>query len=233
MKNLIISGATKGIGRAIVHEFAANHWNIVFCSRKQENINALSKELSQYKKITYRGFVCNVSVENELTHFAQEALSHLGKVDVLINNAGVFEQGNLYDMPINTFDKQLKTNLYSAFILSQKISTQFIKQKHGLIINISSIAGIEAYPNGGAYNVSKFALTGFSKTLRQELKEFNIGVSTIYPGATLTDSWSGTTIPPNRFMPPEDIAKICLSLSNLSPRSVVEDIVLRPMRGDL
>jgi hypothetical protein len=98
---------------------------------------------------------------------------------------------------------------------------------------MSSIAGLMAYPNGGAYNVSKHALTGYSKTLRDELKEFNIRVTTIYPGATLTDSWSGVDLPESRFMPPNDIAQSIWDVYQLSDRTVVEDIVLRPQLGDI
>ena len=98
---------------------------------------------------------------------------------------------------------------------------------------MSSIAGLIAYPNGGAYNVTKHALTGYSKTLREELKTFGVRVSTIYPGATLTDSWAEADLPEERLMRPEDIAKSIFDIYGLSDRTVVEDIVLRPQLGDI
>jgi NAD(P)-dependent dehydrogenase (short-subunit alcohol dehydrogenase family) len=90
-----------------------------------------------------------------------------------------------------------------------------------------------AYPNGGSYAISKFALLGFSRCLRAELKEYGIRVTAVMPGATLTDSWAGTSYPNDRFMPPEDVAEMVFSAYSLSTRSVVEDIIIRPQLGDL
>lgn len=234
MKNLLISGASKGIGRAIVEHFARHGFNVAFCSRSQENLNILKESLQKlYPKQRFLAIVCDVANANELQNFAQKALNEFGQIDVLVNNAGVFIPGNLNDMSGEDFRLILETNVYSAFELSKAIVPNMIKKRSGYIFNMSSIAGLSAYPNGGAYNVSKHALTGYSKTLRNELKEFNIKVSTIYPGATLTDSWAGVDLPKERFMPSEDIAKIIFDIYNLSDRTVVEDIVLRPQLGDI
>jgi short-subunit dehydrogenase len=92
---------------------------------------------------------------------------------------------------------------------------------------------MKAYENGGSYSISKFALLGFSKTLREELKTYNIKVTSILPGATLTDSWSGTDLPESRFSKPEDIAELVYTITQLSKFSVVEDIVIRPQLGDI
>ena len=96
-----------------------------------------------------------------------------------------------------------------------------------------SVASFKAYPNGGSYSISKFALLGFSKCLREELKEFNIKVTSILPGATLTDSWSETNLPESRFSKSEDIAELIYSITQLSAFSVVEDVVIRPQLGDI
>jgi short-subunit dehydrogenase len=105
--------------------------------------------------------------------------------------------------------------------------------KSGHIFNICSIASIQAYPNGGSYAISKFAMLGFSKCLREELKEFGIRVSAIMPGATKTASWEGVDIPDDRFMKAEDIAETIYAAYILSSRSVVEEIIIRPLLGDL
>ncbi len=98
---------------------------------------------------------------------------------------------------------------------------------------MSSIASFQAYPNGGAYSVSKWAIAGFSKNLREEMKPFNIKVTTVHPGATLSSSWDGFNIDPNRIMETDDIAKMIVAASNLSPQACVEDIIIRPQLGDL
>jgi NADP-dependent 3-hydroxy acid dehydrogenase YdfG len=98
---------------------------------------------------------------------------------------------------------------------------------------MSSIAGLKAYPGGGSYSISKFALRGFSVNLREELKKYNIKVTTIYPGAAYTDSWAASGIKKERFMEAGDIAKMIFAASRLSPQACVEDIILRPQLGDI
>jgi short-subunit dehydrogenase len=108
-----------------------------------------------------------------------------------------------------------------------------MKRKSGHIFNISSIAALQAYPNGGSYSISKYALTGFSKNLREELKPFSIKVTCIYPGAVYTDSWAGSGVKPERVLKSSDIAETIVQISKLSPQAVVEDLVIRPLLGDL
>ena len=108
-----------------------------------------------------------------------------------------------------------------------------INRKSGHIFNISSIAGLQAYPNGGSYSISKFALSGFSKNLREELKPYAIKVTGIYPGAVYTDAWSASGVEPGRIMKPSDIADMIVQIAKLSPQAVVEELVIRPLAGDL
>src|SRR5579871_4714460 len=103
-----------------------------------------------------------------------------------------------------------------------------MKQKSGHVFNVCSIASLKAYANGGAYSISKFALAGFSKNLREEMKAHGIKVTTVYPGAAFTDSWSGSGVDPRRIMEAADIAEMICAASRLSPQATVEDIVLRP-----
>ena len=108
-----------------------------------------------------------------------------------------------------------------------------IKAGSGHIFNICSIASLQAYPQGGSYSISKYALDGFSKNLREELKDKGIKVTGVYPGATYTNSWAGSGVAPTRIMEAQDIAKMILAAAHLSPQAVVEDIVMRPLLGDL
>jgi short-subunit dehydrogenase len=103
----------------------------------------------------------------------------------------------------------------------------------GHVFNMCSIASIKAYPNGGSYAISKFALLGFSKVLREELKEYGVRVTAVLPGATRTASWDGIDLPEDRFMRAEDVAETVFSAYSISERSVVEEIIIRPQLGDI
>jgi short-subunit dehydrogenase len=106
-------------------------------------------------------------------------------------------------------------------------------KKSGSVFNICSVAGLFAYPNGGSYSISKFAMLGFSKALREEMKEYNVKVTTLLPGATLTDSWANAPFPDSRFMKAQDIAQLIWDVEHLSANTVVEEILLRPVLGDI
>ena len=127
----------------------------------------------------------------------------------------------------------LNTNLMSAYHLTRAVQNEISTTTKAYIFNMCSIAGLHAYHNGGAYSVSKFALNGFTKNLREELKEKQIRVSAIHPGATMSDSWAGSDISPDRIMEAQDIAIAIWSAYSMSAKAVVEDIILRPQLGDL
>ena len=141
--------------------------------------------------------------------------------------------GGVCDEPEGTLEKLIAVNLYSAYHLTRAILPKMIQARRGHIFNMCSIASLHAYKNGGSYSISKFALMGFSKNLREELKEYHIKVTAVYPGAVMTDSWSGFDNSDNRIMQADDVAKMILTASKLSPQAVVEDIILRPLLGDL
>ena len=130
-------------------------------------------------------------------------------------------------------EKMIEVNLYSAYHLTRTLLPVMIQRRSGHIFNICSIASLQAYPNGGAYSISKFALAGFSRNLREEMKPHGIKVTTVYPGAAYTDSWAGSGVDPRRIMEAADIAAMVYAASRLSPQATVEDIILRPQLGDL
>jgi short-subunit dehydrogenase len=151
-------------------------------------------------------------------------------VNVLINNAGIYIGGQIINEPENTLEHLLETNLMSAYRLTRRILSA---KKPNHIFNICSVASLNAYPNGGAYSISKFALLGFSKNLREELKPLGIKVTAVLPGATWSDSWAGVELPRERLMEAKDIADSVWAAFVLSPSAVVEEILLRPILGDL
>ncbi len=226
--NIVITGASRGIGKAIAEKFANENHQVIVCSRNESKLNELK---SLHKNIIT--FACDVSKKEEIGRLGDFVLQTFDRIDILINNAGIFLPGKITEEEDGVLEKSMNTNLYSAYYLTKKLIPTFIKQKDGYIFNMCSVASIKAYENGGSYSISKFALLGFSKTLREELKTHNIKVTSILPGATLTDSWQGTDLPESRFSKPEDVADLIYSITQLSKFSVVEDIVIRPQLGDI
>lgn len=232
--NIVITGASKGIGKALAVKFAQNGHDLALCSRNISDLKELENELKNiHPAIDIILSATDVSKKEEVKEFAKIILQKWDKIDVLINNAGVFIPGSIKNEDENNLPQMIETNLYSAYYLTKALLPAMQQVQSGHIFNVCSIASFTAYPNGGSYSISKFALLGFSRCLREELKELNIKVTAVMPGATLTDSWKGVEIPEERFIPAEDIAAIIYNTSQLSPRTAVEDIVIRPQLGDI
>jgi short-subunit dehydrogenase len=231
--NVVITGAGKGIGRSIAAAFAAGGASLFLCSRNKERLNNTIAELQkEFPKSNISAKPVDLSIKEETKQFADWCLQS-GAPDILINNAGDFMPGGVCNEPEGTLEKMIAVNLYSAYHLTRALLPKMIEAKRGHIFNMCSIASLHAYKNGGSYSISKFALMGFSKNLREELKDHHIKVTAVYPGAVMTDSWSGFDNSNNRIMLADDVAKMILAASKLSPQAVVEDIILRPLLGDL
>lgn len=231
--NIIITGASKGIGKAIARAFAQPGNQLFICSRNGNELLETANELKESHPdtiINYRATY--MGNKTDILHFADWCLS-FGTPDIIINNAGQFIPGNIHNEPEGHLEKMLEINLYSAYHLTRRLLPSMIKQKSGHIFNICSIASLHAYANGGAYSISKFALLGFSKNLREEMKPNGIKVTAVLPGATMSASWKGASIDPDRIMEANDIATMVYAASQLSAKAVVEDIILRPQLGDL
>jgi short-subunit dehydrogenase len=231
--NVIITGASRGIGFAIARQFAAAGHTLFLCSRRAKALyDAVGQIQEQYPAVTVKAKPADMTDKNAVAEFAAWCLVG-GIPDVVINNAGHFLPGSIYNEEEGLLEQMIQSNLYSAYQLTRALLPQMMARKHGHIFNICSIASLNAYPNGGSYSISKFALLGFSKNLREELKPHGIKVTAVCPGATMTDSWAGSNIDPKRIMEAEDVAKIIFTASQLSPMADVEDIIMRPQLGDL
>ena len=234
MKNIVVTGASKGIGRAIVLKFAAEGFAVAACSRDKTHLNKLKAEvLSVAPGLPHIFMSCDMSDKAEVKKFADKIKAEWDAVGILVNNAGVFIPGQVIDEADGTLQKLIDTNLYSAYNMSRELAGDMVKAKSGHIFNMCSVASLQAYPNGGSYSISKFALLGLSKALREELKPHGVRVTSLMPGATLTDSWAGVDLPESRFMKADDVAKLVFDIYNLSDSTVVEEVVLRPMLGDI
>lgn len=232
--NCIITGATKGIGRACAELFARQGYDVAICARNAQELTNVLKGLHVLNPNgKHLAMECDVKDQSQLRQFADACLGQYGKIDIVINNAGVFLPGNIHDEPAGNLELLMETNMYSVYHFTRMLVPSMIKHKHGHIFNLCSVASINAYDAGGSYAITKFALYGFSKNLRHELKPHNIRVTAVLPGATLTPSWAGTDLPESRFIPAEDVAAMILHVSQLSERTVVEEILIRPQLGDI
>lgn len=233
-KTAVVTGGTKGIGRAIIEKFLANQIDVITCSRNEEDLEAFKAEV-QEKFEDARVFVSRVdmSKKSDVLDFIDFIKLTGRKIEILVNNAGVFIPGASHQEEDGMLELMMSTNLYSAYYLSRGIIPGMKEAKNGYIFNICSIASLQAYDNGGSYSISKFAMHGFSKALREEMKEFGVRVTSILPGATYTASWEGVDLPKERFMKPEDVADLVYATYTLQGNTVVEDLVMRPQLGDI
>lgn len=228
---VVITGGTKGIGRALVECFAREGWAVATCARNEADLNQLKSTAASGQSIFTK--VADLSKRKDLDDFITFIEETGMSVEVLINNTGVFIPGMVTDEEEGVLEQMIQTNLYSAYYVTRGIVPQMIRARRGHIFNMCSVASLKAYPNGGSYSISKFALYGFSQALREELKEHNVRVTSVLPGAVKTPSWDGVDLPDDRFMKPEDIAETILAAYQLSDRTLIEDVVLRPQLGDI
>ncbi len=233
-KLIVVTGGSKGIGRAILDKFAGHDFDLVTCSRNEADLVKVKKEIeSIHPGVTVFGLKADMADKKQVSEFTDFVWSLKRSVDVLVNNAGHFIPGEIATEPDGTLEEMINANLYSAYYTTRGLIAPMKKKRSGHIFNICSIASIKAYPNGGSYAIAKAALLGFSRCLREELKSFDIRVTAIMPGATRTRSWEAVDLPEERFMKAEDVADTVYSAYALSERSVVEEIIIRPMLGDI
>jgi len=232
--NCIITGASRGLGKAIAEKFAGGGYDLTLISRNAEALQRAADELGErYPSAGIRWRAFDLGDKQQALQCGDWISAGGGSPDILVNNAGQFIPGSVHDEADGVLEKMMEVNLYSAYHLTRALLPAMMGRKKGHIFNICSIASLKAYPNGGSYSISKFALAGFSKNLREELKPHGIKVTALYPGAAYTDSWAASGIDPVRIMEAGDIAEMVYAASRLSAQAVVEEIVLRPQLGDL
>ncbi len=235
LKTAIVTGATKGLGRAIAEKLAHEGFDLCVCARSANDLQAMQVWWGAHlPKAKLHTMQADLSSKEQTQAFGHYCLDKLGTApNILVNNTGVYLPGGVLDEPEGQVEKLMKVNLYSAYYLTRLLAPGMAARGSGHIFNICSVASLLALPGGGSYTVTKFALLGWSKALREELKNKGVKVTSIMPGATWSDSWKGVSLPESRLMQAKDIADTLWSAYRLSPSAVVEDIVLRPQLGDL
>lgn len=225
---VLVTGASRGIGRAIVERFAREGATVIACARGQAALDALRVELPQVEC-----HACDMRDGDAVDALARDVLAKHGAIDLLVNNAGAYRPGQIASEDDDALLDMLQANLFGAYRLTRRLLPAMVERRSGMVLNVCSTASIAAYPNGGSYSIAKHALYGFSRNLREEMKPHGVRVVALLPGATLTASWEGVPLPPERLMPAADVAEMAWAVWSLSARSVVEDIVMRPQLGDI
>lgn len=231
---VLITGASQGIGAAIAKVFAREvpGGRLALVARNAKKLAAVARGCAKAGAVA-ETFVCDVSDEAAVAAMAAAVTKRCGGVDVLINNAGVFTSAPFAETAVAEFDRIVAANLRSAFLVTRAFVPAMLQRGRGDVFFMSSIAGLDAYPNGAAYCAAKFGVTGLAKVLRAETRGKGVRVCCVHPGATWSPSWAGSGVKPERIMPAEDVARAFLGVYRLSRRTVVEEIVLRPEQGDV
>jgi short-subunit dehydrogenase len=234
MPAAVITGATKGLGRAIAEIFASHGFDVCTCARTLADLDRMQRDWQRlFPQQHLHTFQADMGVPEQTRAFAAFVSAHCPRIEALVNNTGVYLPGTVAGEPEGQLRHLMEVNLFSAYDLTRALLPQMTAAQKGHIFNMCSVASLMAYPNGGAYSVTKFALLGLTKVLREELKTLGIRVTAILPGATWSYSWKGVDLPAERLMQASDVAKMVWAAYTLSDAAVVEDIVLRPQLGDL
>ena len=233
-KKILITGASKGIGEAIAQRAAEEGHDLILTARNSLELAGLKSEIQhQAKSLQVDIFPSDLSTREGTQKLIEHMVQHHKDLDVLVNNAGIFTPGLIQNGSEEDFELMMQVNFYAVFHLTRGLLPAMISRSKGQIINICSIAGQDPYPRAGLYSITKFAMQGFSRCLRDELKDKGIKVTTVYPGATWSNSWSGADLPESRIMQASDVAECVISSIRLSDSAVLEELVLRPQLGDL
>jgi NADP-dependent 3-hydroxy acid dehydrogenase YdfG len=231
---VLITGASQGIGAAIAKMFAREIRGVrlALVARNEKNLAAVARACAKLGA-TAATFGCDVSDEAAVATMAAAVTTRFGVVDVLINNAGKFAGAPFTQLSVADFDGLIAANLRSVFLVSRAFAPAMMRRKRGDIFNMSSIAALIAYPGGAGYSAAKAGVASLSQVMRAELRDHGVRVCCVFPGATWSPSWEGSGVKAARIMPAADVARAFYDVYRLTRNTVVEEIVLRPQRGDL
>ncbi|MDP2301323.1 MAG: SDR family NAD(P)-dependent oxidoreductase [Ignavibacteria bacterium] len=225
----IITGASKGIGESIAYKFASEDHHVVLIGRNEERLKIVSKKINQTGTSEY--YVGSVTDPNFIKNSLTEVIEKHGKIDHLINNAGIMIIKRFEEATLEEFQSQMETNMYGVFICTKEVLPTLIERKSGSIINISSLAGKNNFVGGTMYSTTKHALMGFTKSLMLEVRDHNIRVAVVCPGSVATDLLLNSPITPQnkgKILQPDDVAEVVFSIIKLPPRALVSEIEIRP-----
>lgn len=228
-KSAIVTGATRGIGRAIADALAAKGINVVIAARREADCRKAAQEIGSRGRGRAIGVAADVGRNEDCQRLIEAAVGSFGGLDILINNAGIGGFSPVEKMDVAHWDRVIGTNLDSLFYCTHA-ALPALKKRGGWVINIGSLAGKNAFPGGAAYNASKFGLIGFSEALMQEVRHDDIRVSYIMPGSVATDFEGSTNWAAEWMIQPQDIAQIVVDLLEMPARTLPSRVEVRPSK---
>jgi len=228
-KCAVVTGGTRGIGRAITESLLRSGAAVAICGRTQESVGRASTELKQATGRDVLGVPADVSSLDQVEHFFETVRSRFGTLDILVNNAGVGVFRAVQELTPEDWRNTIDVNLTGVYYCCHCALPLLRQRGSGYIFQISSLAGINAFAGGAAYNSSKFGLNGFSEAIMQDLRYENIRVSYIMPGSVDTD-FSPRGGRAEWKIAPEDIAEVVISLLRMPERTLVSRVEMRPSK---
>lgn len=232
-KSILITGSTKGIGNAIAHKFAANNYNLILIARSDKDLQEQKKNLMVDHTIDILCISADLSEKRQIQKILDILNENAINPDIIVNNLGVYQPSTIFDEDDMVMEKMMNINYYSGYYLTKALLTPMLERNSGHIFSICSVANINPVKQAFAYTISKYAVYGFIKSLRESLIETDIKTTAIIPGSTLTASWDGTTVDSERFIMAYDIAEAIYMAANLSKGACLEEIIIRPQHGQI
>jgi 3-oxoacyl-[acyl-carrier protein] reductase len=224
----LVTGAGRGIGAAIARQLAALGATVVLCGRTQSSLDQTARAIREARGKA-EVIPCDVMVPHQIQHAAARVDSTFGRLDILVNNAGVGGFNSpLHTLPPEEWDRTLNTNLRGVYYMIRAFAPMMIRARSGHIINISSLAGKNALPNGAAYAASKWGLNGLTYSVAEELRQHNIRASVICPGSVDTELSPHTGKDPKKMLQADDVAHAVVMLVTQAPQSFISEVLLRP-----
>lgn len=230
----VITGVSKGIGKALALRFGREGIPVIGCARGRSALGQLREEWDRAcPDVPLHTDAFDLADSAAVKQFGTWVLTLFPAPGVLVHNAGIFRPGSILGEAEDGLEELMRINLYSAWHLTRILVPPMVEQGRGHVFTLCSVASLQAYPGGASYAITKAALLGLTRALRAETRDTGLKVTALIPGATWSDSWAGADYPDNRLMKPEDIADMVWATCQLGPSAVVEELLIRPQRGDL
>lgn len=224
----VISGATRGVGKSLAIALAKEGFSLALTARSLNDLEQLQSELIRNYSSNVFIYACDLSDKNKALDFSNKVLAEFKNIGVLINNVGKYDLDRITDDDVD-LESMMSTNLNAAYYLTKHLSRNMCKNGKGHIFNICSVLSLSPRSTAATYTISKHALKGFNDVLREEMREYGVKVTAIYPGSINTSSWEGIVAPKELFVQPDDIVNIVKTCLHTSKNANIEEVVIKPL----